>query len=188
MIAQTYLFAPPSDLPLRQRVSIRPVEAKDVSHALKTWHYLKRVRTGRQLHYAVFLDGITEGVVTYAYPMTSSPIDGVPSDELLEFARLYLVNNIPHCATCVIGQTLKRIRQDWKERFPDAKPVKLVVSWSDTEYHKGTIYKAANFTWLRRKKGAPPGNKAGTRRIPADGTRHEDYSHVKDCWVYRWAK
>ena len=143
---------------------------------------MHRCRTGRQINYAVLIDGMVDGVITFAYPMTSAPIAGVPSDELLEFARLYLHQNIPHTATCAIGKTLKRIKGDWMKLYPDAKVPSLIVSWSDTEYHKGTVYKAANFQWLRKTKGQPPGNSATSKR--GARAQHGDYSHDKDCWIY----
>ena len=96
MIGQTALFAPETTEPLRKRVTIELVTCAYARHTLETYHYLHRTRTGRQLNYAVYIDGQIDGVITYAYPMTSSPIDGVPSDELLEFARLYLHQNIQY--------------------------------------------------------------------------------------------
>lgn len=159
---------------------------RDARYMLEKFHYLHRARCGRQINYAVSIDGVVDGVITYAYPMMSAPLEGVPSDELVEFARLYLHSNIPHTATCAIGKTLKRIRKDWITMFPDAKPLRLVVSWSDTEYHVGTIYKAANFKWLRRRKGQQPGNvKPPPNR--ASRPKHSDYDHEKDCWVYSWS-
>ena len=185
MIGQMSIFAPDKALPLRQRVTVELITTAEARHTLEKLHYLHRARVGRQLNYAVFIDGVVDGVITYAYPMLSVALDGVPSDELLEFARLFLVQNIPHTASCAIGKTLKRVRQDWKLMFPDAKTPQLIVSWSDTEYHKGTVYKASNFVWLRRSRGQPPGNRATSKR----GCRvaHGDYSHDKDCWIYRWA-
>jgi hypothetical protein len=114
--------------------------------------------------------------------MMSAPLLGVPSDELVEFARMFLYQNIPHSATCAIGKTVKRIKKDWALLFPDAKPLKLIVSWSDSVIHKGTIYKAANFYWVKQSKGQPPGNKAGSKRGARE--KHDDYNHPKDCWVY----
>ena len=38
------------------------------------------------------------------------------------------------------------------------------MSWSDSEVHKGTIYKAANFEWVKRTKGKPHGNKPNIKR------------------------
>lgn len=187
MLGQLSLEAPDKSLPLRKRVTLSIILLQDARDMLVRFHYLHRTRVGRQINYAVSIDGVVDGVITYAYPMMSTPLDGVASDELVEFARLYLHSNIPHTATCAIGQSLKRIRQDWASAFPDAKPVQMVVSWSDTEYHKGTIYKAANFRWLKKSEGRAPSrrlHKEGTKRGPREG--HGDYAHNKDCWVYRW--
>lgn len=185
MLGQAALFAPASDLPLRQRVEVQVITTAQARYALETFHYLHRARVGRQVNYAVLIDGIVDGIITYAYPMMSASTEGVPSDEVIEFARMYLHQNIPHSATCAIGKTLKRVQADWLALFPASKSPRLVISWSDTEYHKGTIYKAANFKWLRRTKGQPHGNKSDSKR----GARqqHGDYSHNKDCWIY-WLK
>src|SRR5450631_1277203 len=102
MLGQMSMFAPTNDLPLRRRITVELCELNEVASMLKQFHYLHRTRVGRQLNYAVFLDGVCDGVITYAYAMTSNPIDGVPSDELIEFARLYLHHNIPHSASCAI--------------------------------------------------------------------------------------
>lgn len=179
------IFQPDKTLPLRQRVTVEIITLQQARYTLETFHYLHRARVGRQINYAVLIDGVVDGVITYAYPMMSAPLLGVPSDELLEFARLFLYQNIPHTATCAIGKTIKRVRADWKTMFPDAKTPRLVVSWSDTVYHKGTIYKASNFEWIKRSRGTPPGNKAGSKRGLRE--RHNDYTHDKDCWVY-WLK
>ena len=190
MIGQASLFAPDETLPLRKRVEVHLVPLADVRMMLERWHYLHRVRTGRQLNYAVLIDGIVDGVITYAYPMMSAPLAGVPSDELVEFARMYLHSNVPHTATCAIGKTLRRIRQDWLNAYPDAKPVRLVVSWSDTTRHVGTIYKAANFEWFRRSAGQNRKN-LGSRQARWGGTKriaYGDYDHEKDCWIYRLDK
>jgi hypothetical protein len=128
------------------------------------------------------IDGIIDGVITYAYPMTSCPINGIPSDELIEFARLYLSQNIPHSATCAIGKSIRRIKSDWMLLFPDAKPPRMIVSWSDTTRHKGTIYKAANFTWLKKSRslGIPHSEKSKRgKRISTPDRLNE-----KDCWIY----
>lgn len=187
MIGQMALFVPDIALPLRHRVTVELISLAQARHTLEKFHYLHRTRTGRQLNYAVLIDGVVDGVITYAYPMMSAALDGVPSDELLEFARLFLMKNIPHTASCAIGKTLRRVRQDWSMMFPDAKTPRLVVSWSDTEYHSGTVYKASNFVWFRLSKGdnrKTPRNSESTKR----GLRQQqgDYSHDKDCWIYRW--
>lgn len=188
MIGQASLFAPETTLPLRKRVAVERIATAQARYALENFHYLHRTRTGRQINYAVLIDGVVDGVITYAYPMMSAPLAGVPSDELLEFARLYLHQNIPHTASCAIGQTLRRIRSDWLLEYPDAKTPRLVVSWSDTTRHSGTVYKAANFQWLRKSRGdkrTAPRNQADTKR----GFRlnQDDMRNDKDCWIY-WLK
>lgn len=182
MLGQFALFQPDKELPLRQRVQVEIITVAQARYTIENFHYLHRARVGRQINYAVLIDGVVDGVITYAYPMMNVPLAGVPSDELIEFARLFLYQNIPHTATCAIGKTIKRIRADWMKAFPDAKPPRLIVSWSDTEYHKGTIYKAANFQWMKRTKGQAPGNKAGSKR--GARSQHGDYNHDKDCWIY----
>jgi hypothetical protein len=163
-------------------VKVERCELADVRSTLEHRHYLRRCRTGRQLNYTVTVDGVVDGVITFAYPMMSADVCGIPSDEIVEFARLFLASNIPHTASCAIGQALRRIRCDWATKFPDAKPLRLVVSWSDAEYHLGTVYKASNFTHLHRTHGAPHGNTAASKR--GARTKHGDYNHDKDCWVY----
>ena len=189
MLGQISLFQPDNTLPLRRRVCVDIISTADARYMLESFHYLHRARVGRQINYAVSIDGTVDGVITYAYPMMSAPLLGVPSDELVEFARLYLHQNIPHSATCAIGKSIKRIQRDWALLFPDAKKLRLVVSWSDTEYHKGTIYKAANFEWIKRTTGDnrkamqnSPTSKRGQRKHTGD------YAHEKDCWVYWLAK
>jgi len=182
VIGQTTMFAPDAGFPLRRRVQVERITTGAAREVLERFHYLHRARVGRQINYSVAIDGMIDGVITYAYPMMSAPLCGVPSDELLEFARLYLHRNIPHTASCAIGKSLKRLPCDWAILFPEAKKPILVVSWSDREYHIGTVYRAANFEWVKQTKGQPPGNSPNSKR----GVRspHGDYGHDKDCWVY----
>lgn len=182
MLGQISLFKPDETLPLKRRVQVEIIQLEQARYMLEKFHYLHRARVGRQINYAVMIDGVCDGVITYAYPMMSADLAGVPSDELIEFARMYLHQNIPHSATCAIGKTLRRVKDDWMRLFPDSKPPRLVVSWSDTTRHKGTIYKAANFQWFKRTKGGGAGNTANSKR----GVRkpYADYDHEKDCWIY----
>ena len=185
MLGQQSLFVPDATLPLRRRVQVELITTAQARYTLEQFHYLHRARVGRQLNYAVLIDGTVDGVITFAYPMMSVPLLGVPSNELVEFARMYLHQNIPHSASCAIGQTLRRLPVDWIRSFPEAPALRLVVSWSDSVYHKGTVYRAANFEFVRRTKGSPPGNSATSER--GQRTQHGDYWHDKDCWVY-WLK
>ena len=122
MLNQISMFdTPDKSAKLKHRVQLEIIELRDARYMLEKFHYLHRTRTGRQINYAVLIDGIVDGVITYAYPMMSAPLFGVPSDELLEFARLFLASNIPHSATCAIGKRVKRIKTDWAARIPRCK-------------------------------------------------------------------
>ena len=184
MIGQQSLFPPDAALPLRRRVEVQIISAADARYALVQWHYLHRVRTGRQLNYGVMIDGVMDGVITYAYPSGANVIAGCEPGESVEFARLYLRSNIPHTASCAIAKTLHRIAGDWRAAFPDAKPLRLVVSWSDRTRHVGTIYKAANFKWAGESPGAAAGGlRKGHKRWGERG-RYADLGNTKDKWLY----
>lgn len=180
MLGQISLFPPIRTLPLRQRVSLEIVSLSDARYMLEKFHYLHRVRTGRQINYAVLIDGVVDGIITYAYPMVVGSIAGYPTDEIIEFARLFLYSNIPHTATCAIGKSLKRIQADWMQEFPVSKMPMAIVSWSDATRHRGTIYRAANFEHLHRSKPAQKGKGAWPRAVI-----RSDFEHEKDCWIYR---
>jgi hypothetical protein len=183
MLGQQSLFVPDHNLPLRQRVTVEIITVAQARYALEKFHYLHRCRTGRQINYAVLIDGVVDGVITMAYPSGAMTLLGLQPGEFVEFARLFLASNIPHTASCAIGKVLRRFRNDWMRLFPDAKKPRLIVSWSDQEYHKGTIYKAANFQWLRESPGAAAGGLTrGKKRWGERG--YADLHHTKDCWIY----
>lgn len=91
---------------------------------------------------------------------------GLPTKwQVLSLSRLWLHDNLPrHSATCVIGKALKLVQRRWLEIHPprfvnEPYHIVKVISYADTRYHKGTIYRAANFRYCgdtisqRRHKG-----------------------------------
>lgn len=184
MIGQQSLFVPDGSLPLRRRVTVEIITVSQARYTLEQLHYLHRCRTGRQINYAVLVDGVVDGVITMAYPSGAMTLLGLRPGEFVEFARLYLAHNIPHSASCATAKVLRRIQGDWARLFPGASVPRLVVSWSDREYHAGTVYRAANFQWLRESPGA---HNDGRRRRPkrwGKRGRYPDLRHTKDCWVF----
>lgn len=77
---------------------------------------------------------------------------GLPTRwQVLSLARLWLHDDLPPMSeTCVIGKAHKLVQRRWLEvhppRFPD-QPYHIlkIISYADNEYHKGTIYEAANY-------------------------------------------
>jgi hypothetical protein len=75
---------------------------------------------------------------------------------------------VPHLASKALGLALKRLPQDFKERY-GYEPL-LVETFIDPQRFKGTCYKAANFHWVGetagRKEGFQNGRKpAGKKKI-----------------------
>ena len=94
----------------------------------------------RNTHYVCY--GIFYGTTPYGVGIWSSPVaqnrfkDG---KTILELRRLALANECPkNTASRVIAVMTKLVTK----KFPD---IKRLISYQDTEVHKGTIYKASNW-------------------------------------------
>ena len=48
-------------------------------------------------------------------------------------------------ASCAVGNSLKRVREDWKMKYPNLPRIDSVISWSDDEHHDVIIYKSSIF-------------------------------------------
>lgn len=71
--------------------------------------------------------------------------------QVLSLARLWLHDDLPrNSETCVIAKAMKMVQRRWLEvhppRFLDQPyHIRTIISYADTRYHQGTIYRAANF-------------------------------------------
>ena len=77
---------------------------------------------------------------------------GLPTKwQVLSLARLWLHDDLPrNSATCVMGKAIRLVQRRWLEVHPPRFPnepyhVRKIISYADTRYHEGTIYRAANF-------------------------------------------
>lgn len=77
---------------------------------------------------------------------------GLPTKwQVLSLARLWLHDDLPrNSETVTIAKALKLVQRRWLEVHPPAFPdepyhILKIISFADTRYHEGTIYKAANF-------------------------------------------
>jgi len=102
----------------------------------------------RNTHYICF--GAKYDDKWYAVGIWSSPVaqnrfsDG---KQMLELRRLAICKDAPkNTATRMISVMVKMIRK----KFPD---IKRLISYQDTEAHKGTIYKASNWRIGGESKG-----------------------------------
>jgi hypothetical protein len=77
---------------------------------------------------------------------------GLPTKwQVLSLSRLWLHDDLPrNSETRVISMALKQVQRRWLEVHPpkfldEPYHVRKIISYADTRYHEGTIYRAANF-------------------------------------------
>lgn len=115
---------------------------------------------------------------------------GLPNKwQVLHLARLWLHDTLPHNSeTCTIAKALKLVQRRWLDvhppRFPDQPyHIRKIISYADTRYHLGTIYRAANF----REAGRTVTQKRH-RETPGDGLgKAELIRFIYDLPEPRWS-
>ena len=113
--------------------------------------------------------------------------DGLPTRwQVLQLSRLWLHDSLPrNSETVVIAKALKMVQRRWIEvhppRFPD-EPYHIlkIISYCDTEFYRGTIYRAANF----REYGVVSSNRGKTNRGYKSGS--EKICFIYDLEAPRW--
>jgi hypothetical protein len=89
-------------------------------------------------------------------------------------------------ATCAIGKSMRRIRQDWHGKYPHLPDIFAIVSWADQVHHEGTIYKAANFKCIGTSGGSLHGNTY--RKNGGHDQLNPDYTHMKSTFIYEFGR
>jgi hypothetical protein len=79
--------------------------------------------------------------------------------------------NVPHLASHVLGACLRRLSQDWRQRY--GTDIALVETFVDTTRYLGTCYQAANWLKLGQTKGRSRQDRNSKLKVP-----------VKDILVY----
>jgi hypothetical protein len=102
-------------------------------------------------------DGAPSGLIVFAsihYTRLKEEFGfpGLPTKwQVLSLSRLWLHDNLPrNSETVVIAKAMKLVQERWLQVHPPvdwAAPyqIRKIISYADTRYHQGTIYKAANF-------------------------------------------
>lgn len=179
----------PSSGKISKRVALEPAVLRLATMVIVKYHYLHRGRTMGQVAYWITMDGVRVGVLLFALPRVSKPINGLSPMQVLELARMWLHEDVQDCevvdsrgkkhscsvASTAIGAALRRVREDWRSKYPNLPEILAVVSWADTDAHEGTVYRAANFRFDGNNQ--PKGH--GKNRPD-----HADYQHVKARFFY----
>ena len=183
---------------LSKRLSIQLADLKESSKIIKRHHYLQRGRTMAQLPYWICIDGEKVGVLLYSLPRISNPVDGIEPMNLLELARLWInpsVQNLTYedrngkshslpVASCAMGKSIRRIKDDWKMKYPNLPGIDAIVSWCDDTRHEGTIYKSSNFKVTGKSGGNSHG--AGKRKVSGNYIPRKDFKNIKTRFLYRF--
>lgn len=117
---------------LKARLRLDVANLKEATEVIVRHHYLHRGRTMGQMPYWIVLDGERVGVLLYAYPRMSAIFHGYRPMNLLELARMWIDPAVQGLdvidsdgrkhtlvvATCAVGRSLRRIRQDWHGKYP----------------------------------------------------------------------
>lgn len=185
-----------------RRVYLVPAQTRDINAYVTERHYLHRGRTMAQVGYLITyapahgsevvraplparwtVGGVpVEGAIHFALPRLSSLVRGYHPMQIVELARLHVEpdpatgRNPPNVATAAIGAAARRIAQDWRARYPHMPAPRAILSYSDSEHHEGTVYRAAGFLG----DGMSTGGKRSTR---LGAPEHDDLAHVKARWI-----
>lgn len=185
------------------RIALHVADRDVLNDLAEEYHYMHRrvhyracpfgwlVEFDREL---VRPDGVPAGFITFAsihYTRLRGEFgyDGLPTKwQVLSLARLWLHDDLPrNSETVVISKALKLVQRRWLEvhppRFPD-RPyhIRKVVSYCDTRFHLGTIYRAANFREVGRTVSAR--RHRNTRGVGLDGA--ELICFIYDLPEPRW--
>jgi hypothetical protein len=151
---------------LRQRIKLETARRDILNAWARQYHYMHRPVHQRAVPFGWAVrfdgdllqpDGAPSGFIMFAsihftrlagefgYP-------GLPTKwQVLSLSRLWLHDNLPrNSETVVIAKALRVVQARWLEVHPPvdfAQPyqVRKIISYADTRFHEGTIYRAANF-------------------------------------------
>jgi hypothetical protein len=151
---------------LKTRISLIEQPAEWLNEMAVLYHYMNRpihqkacpfgwaVKFDGELFHP---DGTPNGFIIFAsihYTRLNGEFGypGLPTKwQVLSLARLWLHNDLPrNSETCVIAKAIKLVQKRWLDVHPPKfldQPYHVVkiISYADTRYHDGTIYRAANF-------------------------------------------
>ena len=142
---QTFLFEGSGSSPTSpHHIQIKEISAKESSMLNAKWHsrlprihWSNIVRNTHYVCYGLFYDSYTIGVAIWSSPVAQNRFDD--GKRMLELRRLALSDKCPkNTASRSISIMVKLI----KKKFPE---LTRLISYQDTDVHKGTIYKASNW-------------------------------------------
>jgi hypothetical protein len=148
-----------------EKWSVRRVERNEIREFIEKWHYSGSIN-GCIADYCYALydpDGQMKGAMFYGRMAMANQWKRFSDNQgsVIELRRLCCVDATPRNAeSFFIGRSLRLLKKQWQSNG-------IVVSYADKEHgHKGTIYRATNFTMI--------GEIPGARVIMYQGKRYHD--------------
>lgn len=151
---------------LRQRIQLTENPIKWLNQMATEHHYMHRPLHLRSCPFGWGVtfdgelyqpDGKPSGFIIFAsihYTRLGNEFGypGLPTKwQVLSLARLWLHDDLPkNSETCTIGKAMRLVQRRWLEVHPlrfldEPYHILKIISYADTRYHTGTIYRAANF-------------------------------------------
>jgi hypothetical protein len=169
-----------------REVSAAKSDRQECASALERFHYLGwRGGVGENLIYAVHHESgrLLSCVVFGAAAWKCAARDGFigwSADQRQRHLH-QLANNtrflilpfvrIPHLASWILGQVLRRLSADWKAKYGHS--IILAETFVDRSRFQGTCYRAANWIWTGATTGRSRQDRSHTLQVP-----------VKDVYIY----
>jgi hypothetical protein len=169
-----------------QEISVDAAERRRFAAALAGFHYLGyRGTVGENVQYAV-TDGTGRllACILFGAPAwkcrTRDEFIGWSAEQRQRHLCLIANNTrflilpfvrVPHLASWILGQTLRRLSQDWQRKY--GHPILLAETFVERSRFAGTSYKAANWIRLGSTTGRSRQDRQHTLQVP-----------VKDVYVY----
>jgi hypothetical protein len=126
-----------SDLPTH----VKPISWKAARRIIENHHYLHYSTPGCKFSLGVFCNSELVGVMMFGHPAARQE----DQENTLELVRMFLFDSPKNSESRAISLCEKWIRQNRTE--------KRLIAYSDTgQGHKGTVYKAANWKCLGKRR------------------------------------
>ena len=136
---------------MKSEFSVKRVEKKDCTPILLQYHYLKDLSRGFKsgYNYGLYKRDTLVGVIIFTNLPVPELVKGMLGGKrteqrgLFELSRLCLLPDIQstehNAASYFVSKAIRQFRKD--------ADVKLILSYADSAFHKGTVYQASNFTY-----------------------------------------
>lgn len=127
----------------KKHIQIRKCSFAEAAKIISENHYSGRPAQGTKFSFLVYWKGKVSGALQIGAGIKPHQKGGFPSESTREFDRMWLSDEMPKFSeTITISLLIHYIRRE--------TDITHLISWSDlTVGNEGTIYRAANFRFIR---------------------------------------